>query len=73
MSNNPSLGAGPRRLWTLAEVIELTGYSLSTIKRAIRAGELHSIKPRQRRVVHSELVRWLGYDPLRELALSPPV
>ena len=56
-----------RRLWTFYEVLQLTGYSASTIKRALATGELQSVRPGERRIVHSELVRWLGYDPLREL------
>lgn len=72
MSNYPEFAQGSRRLWTLAEVCELTGYSRSTIERAIARKELSPRRPGERRFVHSELVRWLGYDPLRELAESPP-
>ena len=59
--------AGVRRLWTLREVSEITGYSVSTIKRALQSGELRSHRSGSRRIVHSELVRWLNYDPLLEL------
>jgi predicted DNA-binding transcriptional regulator AlpA len=62
-----NLSAGTRRLWTLAEVVRLTGYSESTIKRALSAGEILPHRPGARRIVHSELCRWLGYDPLTEL------
>lgn len=54
------------RLWTRKEVSELTGFSLSTIDRAIRTFALASLRVRHsRRIPHNELIKWLGYDILQ--------
>lgn len=49
--------------WTLAEVVQATGYSKSKIERAIQRGELKQIKPGLRLFALLDLFRWLGYNP----------
>jgi len=62
------------RVWTVAEITQETGLTIAMVKRSLRSGKLASIKvcSKLRRVRHSELKRWLGYDPLLEAALVQP-
>jgi excisionase family DNA binding protein len=57
------------KLWTIKEIIDVTGLSRSTVKRAIKSGKLESRLvegTRQRRIMHAWLVKWLaGMDPLQ--------
>ena len=54
------------KLWTIREVIKLTGFSERTVARAIKAGKLESRKiGGSRRIHHDWLVAWLGCDPLK--------
>jgi excisionase family DNA binding protein len=55
------------KLWTVEEIVALTGFSISKIKTAIKKEELKTQKiGGSRRVRHSQLVEWLGFDPLNE-------
>jgi len=61
------------KLWTVKELIDLTGFGERTIRRAIsRAdeGEEDGLVAerigRSRRVRHARLIAWLGFDPLLE-------
>jgi excisionase family DNA binding protein len=54
------------KLWTIKEVIEMTGFSERTVARAIKTGKLESRKiGGSRRIHHDWLVAWLGFDPLK--------
>ena len=62
-----------KQLWTIAEIVEISGFTERTVRGAIgRAdrGEPGLVALRvagaSRRVRHSALVDWLGYDPLTE-------
>src|SRR5262245_11164264 len=56
--------------WTVLEIAELTGLSESTVRRSIRGGQLGSVKLKGSRLIrHSQLVEFLGFDPLEEAAL----
>jgi hypothetical protein len=58
----------PTRLWRVDEAAFLCDRSSRTIYRAIKA---RKIKPRNKRIPHSEVVRYCGgRDPLHEFALS---
>jgi excisionase family DNA binding protein len=53
------------KLWTLKEIVDLSGFSKSKVQRAISSGELDSKKVGgSRRVKHEWLIKWLGFDPL---------
>jgi hypothetical protein len=70
------------KLWTIKEIMQITGYGERTLHLAMRRGELRSMKMRSampsdrrrdgksvqsRRYVKQDwLVAWLGYDPLAE-------
>jgi excisionase family DNA binding protein len=61
----------PMKLWTIDEIASLTGFSLSKVKTAIKNKHLHTQKiGGSRRVRHSQLVEWLGFDPLDEQAVG---
>ena len=64
------LGFDPERdsVWTIPEVARESGFSVPTIERTIRSGRLGSVLlcARVRRVLNSQLVAWLGFDPLDE-------
>lgn len=63
-----SLLKRPTRLWRVDEAAFLCDKSPRTIYRAIKA---RKIKPRNKRIPHSEVVRYCGgRDPLHEFALS---
>jgi hypothetical protein len=70
------LGFDPQEdpLWTLPEIARECGLSLLGVRRTVSAGRLRSVKvcARLRRVRHSDLVEWLGADPLRPEMTSPP-
>ncbi|MGA9769293.1 MAG: hypothetical protein WBV94_09650 [Blastocatellia bacterium] len=56
------------KLWTIKEIAELGIYSLSFVKRAIyikKTLKVHRVDgSRSPRVKHSDLVKWLGADPI---------
>lgn len=55
------------KLWTIKEIAELGIYSLSFIKKAIykqKTLKVHRLGG-STRVKHSDLVEWLGIDPLK--------
>ena len=55
--------------WTVKEIVEYTGWSESTVWRLLAAKKLDSIKlegSRSRKIKHSQLVDYLGFDPLDE-------
>jgi excisionase family DNA binding protein len=53
------------KLWTIKQVVELTGFSERKVRQAINTGELESRKiGGSRRIRHEWLVAWLGFDPL---------
>jgi excisionase family DNA binding protein len=55
------------KLWTIQEIVDVTGFSESKVRRAIRAGELQSSKiKRSRRISHEWLVAWLQCDPFNQ-------
>ena len=61
------------KLWTVKEIIDLTGFGERTIRRAIsRADEgqtdglVAERIGRSRRVRHAQLIAWMGFDPLLE-------
>lgn len=62
------------KLWTIREIVEVTGLSLSTVKRAIKSGKLESRLvqgTRQRRIMHEWLVAWLnGMDPVNGATIT---
>jgi len=62
------------KLWTIKEVVKVTGLSRSTVRRAIKSGELESrlIKgTRQRRIMHEWLVEWLNkMDPIKGTVIT---
>lgn len=52
------------KLWTIQEIVDVTGFSKSKVERAIKSGELESRKIKgSRRVSHEWLVAWLGFEP----------
>ena len=56
--------------WTVLEIAELTGLSERTIWRFLETGKLGSVRlNRSRRIRHSQLVEFLGFDPLTEPSL----
>lgn len=61
-------------LWTVQEAAREAGLSVASMERTIRSGRLGSIKVcgRLRRIRHSQLVRWLGFDPRKESAFPAP-
>lgn len=60
--------------WTVKEVVEYTGLSERTIRAAIATGELGSVKIRGgRKIRHSQLMEFLGFDPLQESALCESI
>jgi len=53
------------KLWTVQEIIAVTGFSESKVRRAMKAGELESRSVgHSKRVLHSWLIKWLQCDPL---------
>lgn len=62
------------KLWTIKEIVKVTGLSLSTVKRAIKSGDLQSrlVKgTRQRRITHEWLVEWLNkMDPIKGAVIT---
>ena len=60
--------------WTVKEIAEYTGLSVVTIWRAIRSEELGSVKLKGgRKIRHSQLIEFLGFDPLQEAALCESI
>jgi hypothetical protein len=59
------------RFWHIGEAAFLCGRSEKTIRRAIKAGKIKTIGDGQRRIPHSELVKFCdGRDPFFEFQLS---
>lgn len=52
---------GPQTAYTLAGAGRLAGFSTMTIRRAIRAGKLHTVSPtgNRPRILAGELQRWM--------------
>ena len=71
------LGFDPTRdkVWTIAEVAKQANLCVRTIERTIKEQRLGSVlvSERVRRVRHSQLVDWLGYDPLDEPDTYRPI
>lgn len=55
--------------WTVEEIAQLTGLSERTIWRYLESGKLESVWLGGRKIRHSQLVAFLGFDPLKEPAL----
>jgi len=56
--------------WTVKEIVQLTGLSEPTIWRALAQQKLGSVKLKGSRLIrHSQLVEFLGFDPLNEASL----
>lgn len=52
------------KLWTIQEIVSVTGFSKSKVQRAISTNELESRKiGGSRRVLHKWLIDWLRLDP----------
>jgi len=58
------------RSWSIKQIVALNVYCESTIKRAIYVTKklpvIYSNGVRSPRVLHSDLVDWLGFDPLKQ-------
>lgn len=53
------------KLWTVEEIHGVTGFSVRTIYRKIKSGELEARKiGGQYRIINDWVVKWLGCDPL---------
>ncbi len=60
--------------WTVKEFVEYTGLSESTAWRLLASKKLGSIKlNRSRKIRHSQLVDYLGFDPLDEPARTESI
>lgn len=60
--------------WTVKEIVEYTGLSESTVWRLLADGDLGSVKlGRSRKIRHSQLVEFLGFDPLSESKLTESI
>jgi excisionase family DNA binding protein len=56
--------------WTVKEIVQLTGLSEKTIWRVLASKKLGSVKLNGSRLIrHSQLVEFLGFDPLTEASL----
>jgi len=64
----------PHSFWTVKEIVLLTGLSERTIRAAIASGELGSVKIKgSRKIRHSQLIEFLGFDPLQEASLCESI
>jgi excisionase family DNA binding protein len=64
----------PHSFWTVKEIVQLTGLSERTIRAAIAGGELGSVKIKgSRKIRHSQLIEFLGFDPLQEASLCKSI
>ena len=66
------------RVWTVSQICRVSECSERTVRRAIaradrgEPGGLAALRTatNRRRVLHPDLVTWLGYDPLTQPALE---
>lgn len=62
------------KLWTLEEISGVSGFSVRTLYRRIKGGEIEARKiGGQWRVMHEWLVTWLGCDPAKNPDFSVTV
>ena len=56
-----TVSTGPQTAYTLAGAARLAGFSTMTLRRAIKAGDLHVVRPtgNRPRILAGELKRWI--------------